>query len=462
MTDRVLIAEDEIDLLHGLGRTISMEIDCDIQLAENGKAALDIIRAQPVDLLLTDIQMPGMDGMELLKQTHAIDPYVTVVIMTAYGSIEQAVEAIKSGAYDFITKPFEEQQIVHVLTKGLERNRLIRENQRLQKEMADRKSFQGMVGASPVMVKVFDTIQMLGRTDVTVLIQGESGTGKEIAARAIHALSDRKDRDMVTVNCPALPENILESELFGYKKGAFTNADQDRAGLFAEAQGSTIFLDEIGDLSASLQTKLLRVLQEKEIKPLGDSQTHKVDVRILASTNQDLDQKIREGSFREDLYYRLKVAHLTLPPLRERKGDIPLLVDHLLDDAARLLNTGKKTISPGALNQFLAHSWPGNVRELQNTIQGVTALVKEEVIDSSHLSAFEAKPSFEMEISDLAGPYKPLKEQFLEKFTTTYVNQLLARTHGNVSEAAQLSQIKRQSLQKIFKRYQIDPAQFRR
>ncbi len=462
MTDRILIAEDEIDLLHGLGRTISMEIDCDIQLAENGKAALDIIRAQPVDLLLTDIQMPGMDGMELLKQTHAIDPYVTVVIMTAYGSIEQAVEAIKSGAYDFITKPFEEQQIVHVLTKGLERNRLIRENQRLQKEMADRKSFQGMVGASPVMVKVFDTIQMLGRTDVTVLIQGESGTGKEIAARAIHALSDRKDRDMVTVNCPALPENILESELFGYKKGAFTNADQDRAGLFAEAQGSTIFLDEIGDLSASLQTKLLRVLQEKEIKPLGDSQTHKVDVRILASTNQDLDQKIREGSFREDLYYRLKVAHLTLPPLRERKGDIPLLVDHLLDDAARLLNTGKKTISPGALNQFLAHSWPGNVRELQNTIQGVTALVKEEVIDSSHLSAFEAKPSFEMEISDLAGPYKPLKEQFLEKFTTTYVNQLLARTHGNVSEAAQLSQIKRQSLQKIFKRYQIDPAQFRR
>ena len=462
MTDRILIAEDEIDLLHGLGRTISMEIDCDIQLAENGKAALGIIRAQPVDLLLTDIQMPGMDGMELLKQTHAIDPYVTVVIMTAYGSIEQAVEAIKSGAYDFITKPFEEQQIVHVLTKGLERNRLIRENQRLQKEMADRKSFQGMVGASPVMVKVFDTIQMLGRTDVTVLIQGESGTGKEIAARAIHALSDRKDRDMVTVNCPALPENILESELFGYKKGAFTNADQDRAGLFAEAQGSTIFLDEIGDLSASLQTKLLRVLQEKEIKPLGDSQTHKVDVRILASTNQDLDQKIREGSFREDLYYRLKVAHLTLPPLRERKGDIPLLVDHLLDDAARLLNTGKKTISPGALNQFLAHSWPGNVRELQNTIQGVTALVKEEVIDSSHLSAFEAKPSFEMEISDLAGPYKPLKEQFLEKFTTTYVNQLLARTHGNVSEAAQLSQIKRQSLQKIFKRYQIDPAQFRR
>ena len=288
MTDRILIAEDEVDLLHGLGRTIAMEIDCDIQLVQNGRDALEIIQRQPVDLLLTDIRMPDMDGMELLKRTRAVDPYITVVIMTAYGTIEQAVEAIKGGAYDFITKPFEEQQMLHLLAKGLERNRLIRENQRLQQQMAARPSFQGMIGASPAMTTVFDTIQMLGRTDVTVLIRGESGTGKEMAARAIHALSRRRNREMVTVNCPALPENILESELFGYRKGAFTNATRDKAGLFAKAEGSTIFLDEIGDLSAPLQTKLLRVLQEKEIRPLGDNRTTTVDVRIMASTNQDL------------------------------------------------------------------------------------------------------------------------------------------------------------------------------
>ena len=219
MTDRILIAEDEIDLLHGLGRTIEMEIDCRIFLAQNGMEALEIIKRRPVDLLLTDIRMPDLDGMELLRRTRALDPYITVVLMTAYGTIELAVEAIKEGAYDFITKPFEERQILHVLAKGLERNRLVRENQRLQKQLASRGSFQNMIGGSTVMAKVFHTIQMLARTDVTVLIRGESGTGKEMAARAIHALSHRKGHAMVTVNCPALPENILESELFGYKKG---------------------------------------------------------------------------------------------------------------------------------------------------------------------------------------------------------------------------------------------------
>jgi len=461
MTDRILIAEDEVDLLHGLGRTIEMELDCDIALAQNGKDALAIIERQPVDLLLTDIRMPDMDGMELLKRTRAFDPYITVVVMTAYGTIEQAVDAIKNGAYDFITKPFEEQQILHLLGKGLERNRLIRENQRLQQQVAGRRTFQGMIGASPAMTKAFKTIQMMGRTDVTVLIRGESGTGKEMAARAIHARSRRKDREMVTVNCPALPENILESELFGYRKGAFTNATQDKAGLFAKAQGSTIFLDEIGDLSAPLQTKLLRVLQEKEIKPLGDNRTTTVDVRILASTNQDLEEKIKDHSFREDLYYRLNVAQLTLEPLRQRREDIPLLADHFLKAAAQELNTGVKTLSPRVMERFLAHAWPGNVRELENTIQGLTALVTGDTIEERHLPASKADARQDFDLPDMTSPYKPLKEHLLEQFTTAYVTQLLARTQGNVSLAAQQSRIKRQSLQKILKRYGIDPAQFR-
>ncbi len=461
MTDRILIAEDEIDLLKGLGRTIEMELECDIQLAGDGKSALEIIKRQPVDLLLTDIRMPDMDGMELLKQTRAIDPYITVVIMTAYGSIEQAVEAIKGGAYEFITKPFDEQEMIHILTKGLERNRLIRENQRLQKQLSDRKSFQNMIGGSPAMSKVFDAIQMLGRSDVTVLIRGESGTGKEMAARAIHSLGERKGREMVTVNCPALPESILESELFGYKKGAFTNASEDKAGLFKVADGSTIFLDEIGDLSASLQTKLLRVLQEKEIKPLGDNRTRKVDVRIMASTNQDLEQKINEGTFREDLYYRLNVARLVMPPLRKRVEDIPLLTDHFLKAAASDLSAETKSISPKVLERFLTYHWPGNVRELENTLQGLTALVKGDTIQVSHLPAFNAQPCPDLELPDFSAPYKLVKEQMLEKFTTEYVTQLLRRTEGNVSEAAHKSQIKRQSLQKILKRYAIDPARFR-
>ncbi len=462
MTDRILIAEDEPDLLNGLGRTLQMEMDCDIQLAQDGKAALEVIKRQPVDLLLTDIRMPDMDGMELLRQTRTIDPYITVVVMTAYGSIEQAVAAIKEGAYDFITKPFEEQAMIHILTKGLERNRLIRENQRLQKQVSGRKSFQGMVGISPAMIQVFESIKMLGRSDVTVLIQGESGTGKEMAARAIHALSNRNHREMVTVNCPALPENILESELFGYKKGAFTNAAQDQPGLFAEARNSTIFLDEIGDISVPLQTKLLRVLQEKEIKPLGHNRTVKVDVRIIASTNQDLEKKIGDGTFRKDLYYRLNVARLEMPPLRHRREDIALLADRFLKSVAEELNVPPKTMAPGVLEWFLSHSWPGNVRELENTIQGLTALVKSDTIDVSHLPALKSKPCVDLATPELSMPYKNLKERFLETFTTEYVTQLLTITGGNVSEAAQRSQIQRQSLQKIMKRYGIDPAQFRK
>lgn len=461
MTDLILIAEDEIDLLHGLARTIEMEIDCDIKIAENGSSALEILQKKPVDLLLTDIRMPDMDGMALLNATRSLDPYITVVIMTAYGSIDQAVAAIKGGAYDFIAKPFEEQQIIHVITKGLERNRLIRENQRLQNQMAGKKSFHGMIGVAPAMMKAFNSIQMLGRTDVTVLIRGESGTGKEMAAQAIHALSRRNARQMVTVNCPALPESILESELFGYKKGAFTNATHDKAGLFSDADGSTIFLDEIGDLSASLQTKLLRVLQEKEIKPLGDNHTQKVDVRIMASTNQDLEQKISNGSFREDLYYRLNVARLDMPPLSRRMEDVPLLVDHFLKTAARELDTMAKTIAPQAIEGLLSHNWPGNVRELENTIQGLTALVKGDTIEREHLPAFKAKACLELDVLDMGTPYKVLKEQLIETFTTAYVTQLLKMTNGNVTEAAHKSQIKRQSLQKIFKRYRMDPSQFR-
>ncbi len=461
MKDSILIVDDEIDLLMGLKRTIQLEIDCDIFTATSGHDALNIVKNEPIDLLLADIRMPEMDGMELFQKVKDIDPYITVVLMTAYGSIELAVQAIKGGAYDFISKPFNNDRLIHVLHKGLERNRLLRENARLSREICDKAPFQNMVGMSKPMRRVFEAIQMLARTDVTVLILGESGTGKDLAAQAIHALSKRRHRPMVTVNCPTLPESILESELFGYKKGAFTNASHDKKGLFEEADGSTIFLDEIGDLPIQIQTKLLRVLQEKEIKPLGDNKTRKVDVRIIASTNQDLQKKMEENLFREDLYYRLNVATLKMPSLREIKEDIPLLVEHFMEKSACELGIEPKMITPEALEAFFAYDWPGNIRELENTIRGINAMTPESTIDVQHLPFKKKTSQISIKEFDLTEPYRVLKMRVLEEFTTKYVSNLLNKTHGNVTLAAEISGIKRQSLQKIIKKYNIPVEKFR-
>ncbi len=461
MKDCILIVEDEVDLLHGLQRTIPLEIDCEVRIAASAREALAILESEPVDLLLADIQMPEMSGMELLRRTRRIDDAITIVMMTAYGTIEQAVEANKEGAYDFIRKPIDEEKLVHVIRKGLERNRLVRENQRLLKALCDISPFQDMVGQSEGMQKIFKAIQTVAQTGVTVLIRGESGTGKEMAARAVHRLSPRRSRSLVTVNCPALPESILESELFGYRKGAFTHATTDKKGLFSEADGSSIFLDEIGDLSPTLQTKLLRVLQEKEIKPLGETRTRRVDVRIIASTNQDLEAKMQAGTFRDDLYYRLHVAALVMPPLRERTEDILPLVDHFIRKTACELEITPKTLTDGARDMLLRHGWPGNVRELENTIRGVMAMTPGAMIATGNFQNWRPVEGLAEASPDTDLPYKVVKDQVLEQFTTAYVTRLLEKTGGNVSLAAERSGIKRQSLQKILKRYQIDPERFR-
>ncbi len=461
MTDAILVVDDERDLLVGLQRTISLEMDCRVLSADNAREALDILTGEPIDVVLADIRMPGMDGLALAREIQKKDPLVTVILMTAFGTIEQAVEAIKDGAYDFIRKPFDEQELTRLLRKGLERNRLLRENRRLQEAVDQTAPLHNMIGIGVKMRQVFASIQMLARSDVTALLLGESGTGKEMAARAIHALSQRGARELVVVNCPALPENILESELFGYRKGAFTNAVQDKKGLFEEADGSTILLDEIGDLSLALQTKLLRVLQEKEIKPLGSTHTRQVDVRILASTNRDLGARLKEGAFREDLYYRLNVATLTLPPLRERREDLPLLIEHFLNKAADELAVPVKSLSPEGRENLMRRHWAGNIRELENVIRGLTALTPQAEIRLEHLPSEEPQADLCSGDIDLARPYKVLKDEVLEKFTTEYIVNLLEQTGGNVTMAAQISGIQRQSLQKIFKRYNISPETFR-
>ncbi len=454
--DTILVVDDESDLVRGLQRTIAMEIDCRVLIADSGEQALDILSREAVDVVLADILMPRMDGLTLLDEIKRRDPAVTVVIMTAYATIEKAVEAIKKGAYDLIQKPIDETRLFHLLRKGLELNRLVRENARLSEEVGRKRTLGSMVGRSRPMREVFEKIQMLAQSDVTVLIRGDTGTGKDLAARSIHKLSRRGRRSLITVNCPALPETILESELFGYRKGAFTHATDDHAGMFDQADGSSIFLDEIGDLTPAVQTKLLRVLQDKEIRPLGSSRSHVVDVRILAATNQDLEKKIGDGRFREDLFYRLNVATLTLPALDQIREDIPLLVDHFLGLVAREQDKTGKRVAPEVLNHLMERDWPGNTRQLENLIRGWYAMIPETDITLRRLAA-DAQPMVCTPAPmDLARPYQDLKDQAIEAFTRDYLKRLLGKTGGNVSAAAQISGMKRQSLQKIIRRYDID------
>lgn len=462
MPPHILVVDDEPDMLQLLKRSLEPDLRCRVETASSGEAALHLLSQRPFDLMLADIKMPGMDGMALLETIRKSYPSLTVVMMTAYGHIDLAVEAMRAGAYDFIAKPFEHDALVLRLEKALERNRLIQENLRLQTRCRDGFSFQQMIGQSPAMQRVFEAIQMVAKNDLTVLITGESGTGKDMTARAVHALSLRSKGPYVAVNCPTVPENILESELFGYKKGAFTHATQNRIGLFQEANGGTIFLDEIGDISPAIQTKLLRVLQEKEIKPLGDARSIQVDVRIVASTNQDLKAKIRRQEFREDFFYRLNVLPIHLPPLRERAGDIPLLANHLMEKHCDELKKSRKTISPELMAIFKRRYWEGNIRELENiVIQGIL-FSPEEAIRPQDVGLKEgSKSTASLDNSYKGLPYKAAKEKNLQHFNDAYIGHLLAECDGNVSQAARLCGLERQALQQVMRRYGIKAEQYR-
>jgi DNA-binding NtrC family response regulator len=463
MKETLLVVDDEQDMLLLLKRSLEPNLECRVETALSGREALRIVQERPIDLILADIRMPDMDGLELLQQVSQQQPWLTVVLMTAYGCIELAVEAIKAGAYDFITKPFDHDSLVLTVGKALERSRLLRENLRLQRCVQGESAFQHLVGRSRAMQRVYEALQMVAKTDLTVLITGESGTGKDLAARAIHALSSRSRQPFVVVNCPAVPEHILESELFGYRKGAFTHATQNRIGLFQEAHGGSIFLDEIGDISTAIQTKLLRVLQEKEIKPLGDTRSIQVDVRVLASTNRKLEEKIRRGEFREDLYYRLNVLPIVLPPLRERREDIPHLVDHFLTKRGAELGKPPKTVSLELMNLFLKAPWEGNVRQLENIIlRGVLFAPREEIRpeDVGFDQTVAGRPSGgEIDFTQLL--YRDAKEDALRRFNAEYLGKLLETAHGNVSQAAQRCGLERQGLQQIMRRYGIRAEDYR-
>jgi DNA-binding NtrC family response regulator len=463
MDRSILIVDDERDMLQLLKRILEPDLKCRAETASSGEQALKVLTEQSFDLVLADIKMPGMDGLELLELIKRDYPDLTVVMMTAYGHIEMAVEAMKSGAYDFITKPFEQDALVLRLEKALERSGLLKENQRLQRRCRDENVFQDLVGKSEVMKRLYETIQMVAKTDLTVLITGESGTGKDLTARAIHALSNRSRQNFVAVNCPTVPENILESELFGYKKGAFTHATQNKIGLFQEAHRGTIFLDEIGDISPTIQTKLLRVLQEKEIKPLGDTRTVLVNVRILASTNQNLEEKIERGEFREDFYYRLNVVPIRLPALREHREDIPVIVSHLLERHCVKLDKPLKRISSGLMEQLLQRPWKGNVRELENVIMRGILFAGGDEITPEDVGVAAAHP--DVPVLDNPGEpssYRAAKEKTLLSFNRSYLGRLLSMHNGNVTQAAKTCGLERQALQQIMRRYGISADDFRK
>jgi len=462
MQKSILIIDDELDMLQLLKRSLEPDLKCHIATAQSGKEALQQIAQQPFDLVLADIKMPEMDGLELLELIKRDHPNMTVVMMTAFGGVETAVEAMRNGAYDFISKPFDHETILVRLEKALERSSLIQENYRLQMECKDRQVFQKLVGNSQIMNRLYETIQMVAKTDLTVLITGESGTGKELAARAVHNLSLRSKNAFVAVNCPTLPENILESELFGYKKGAFTHASHDKIGLFQEAHKGSIFLDEIGDITPAIQTKLLRVLQEKEIKPLGDTKSITVDVRIIASTNQNLEEKIKISEFREDVYYRLNVLPIKLPALREHPEDIPLIANHLLEKHCLLLDKPAKKISPELMDIFVQKKWEGNVREMENVImQGILFSSGDEIRPRDVNLNSNRRSARRLESADNNLPYKAAKEITLKQFNHSFIGRLLEEYNGNVSQTARHCGLERQALQQIMRRYNISAEDYR-
>jgi DNA-binding NtrC family response regulator len=461
----VMIVDDEPDMLSMLRLVIQKKCDCDVITAGSGLIALDKLRDSRPDVILTDIKMPDLDGLELLKKIREQDETISVVIMTGYGTIDMAVQALKDGAYDFLQKPFDKDHIIRVVKHCFERTTLLRTNQTLQRQLRDYVLPEGFVGQSPTLKRALDLIARVANTDATILIRGESGTGKEVAARALHNLSNRHKRSMVTVNCPALPEHILESELFGYTKGAFTGALQEKKGLFLEADTSTILLDEIADIPVSVQTKLLRVLQEKEIQPLGQNKTFKIDVRVVASTNQDLEAKIRAGEFREDLFYRLNVVTITMPSLEEMREDIPLLIHHYLSHFKQQYNRESLNISPDVLQHLYKRKWPGNVRELRNTIKRIVLLATEgkveiEDIDPNAGQNTTSRPTEKFDdFNDLS--YNDAKAEIVKRFSISYLRNLLLIHQGNVTNAATACGIERQGLQRLMRRYGLASSDFK-
>ncbi|SHH95924.1 sigma-54-dependent transcriptional regulator [Desulfofustis glycolicus] len=460
----LLVIDDEENMCHVL-KVLLERHGYQVTTETAAERALALLESETFSFILCDVRMPGMDGLSFIKKASERLNDCPVIMMSAYGSVESAIEAMKAGAYDFISKPFKTDEVLLALKKAEEREQLKRENVTLREQIAEISGglrFGSMVAASPLMAELFEVAERIAHYNTTVLISGESGTGKELIARGIHRASPRRDKPFVAVNCGSIPANLLESELFGHVRGAFTGADTERKGLFREADGATLFLDEIGELPQPMQVKLLRVLQEQEVRPVGSGKTAKVDVRVLAATARRLEEQVAGGAFREDLYYRLNVMPLTVPPLRDRKEDIPPLCLHFIKKFNTSLDVQVQGIRPAAMSRLLEYRWPGNVRELENILQRAMVLTQSGYIEEEHVPEVVTKnvtadvclvDSCRIDMIDGNLSIKQAQRQMEARM----IMLALARCAGNKSKAATLLDLSYPSLLSKIKQYGLEP-----
>jgi len=436
---QILIVDDENIVRESL-RDWLCAVGYDVFTAASGEDALPIIKDKKITIMVTDLVMPGMNGIELMKEAKKIVPTMDAVIITAHATIQSAIDAIREGAYDYIEKPFCPEKVEHLIQNLVEHQALIEENIYLRKKIKDRYQFGGIIAKSSKMLKIIELVKTVAPTSATVLITGETGTGKEVVARAIHHQSGRRSKPFIATSCAALPESLLESELFGHEKGSFTGALGQKKGKFEAAHNGTLFLDEIGEINANTQVHLLRALEEKKITRVGGNEVISVDVRVIAATNKDLKAHVKDGHFREDLYYRLKVVSIELPPLKDRKEDILLLADFFLKKYATENNKGQRELAPEVIEFMLNYSWPGNVRELENMIEHGVILSKDRFISLAELPQDIIHPS-------------PLEERTIEAVTKSHILNVLEETEGNISQAAEILGVQRMTLYNKLKKY---------
>lgn len=455
--DKILVADDEQSMREFLEIMLKKE-GYKVALASNGEEVTKMIEKDIFDLILLDIRMPKLDGISALKKIKSVNPETIVIMITAYASADTAIQAMKEGAYDYITKPFKVDEIKLIIRNALEKKQLQKENLLLKQVVKERYHFDNILGQSPKMLDLYDLLEKVSPTKTNILITGESGTGKELVAKAIHYNSPRKDKPFVTLNCGAIPESLIESELFGHMKGAFTDAIATKKGLFEVADEGTIFLDEISELPLLMQVKLVRVLQDKEFKRVGGTEDIRVDVRIISATNKDLEEAVREKRFREDLFYRLNVIQIKLPPLRERREDIPLLAEHFLKKYSRELNKNITKISPDALQILLQYDYPGNVRELQNIIERAVALETGSELSSQNLHSYlNEQPSVKKGLFDLEIPKEGIDlERVVEDLERTLLLKALDKTKGIKKKAAELLHINFRSMRYRLEKYGLN------
>jgi DNA-binding NtrC family response regulator len=462
MTSRILVVEDEHAIRLALKGLLTRE-GYGVELAEDGERAIELLGSEVFDLVITDLALGrGASGMDVLRAAKEMRDDVGVVMITAHGSEKIAVEAMKTGADDYVPKPFDNDELRVVVARALDRHRLERENRRLREQIQRDYGFDQLIGSGPAMHRVFETIQKVAETDLSVMIQGESGTGKELVAQALHTSSARRSRPFIAVNCAAINRELVESELFGHEKGAFTGADAQRIGRFEAADGGTIFLDEIGDMAPETQSKVLRVLEERKLERVGSTETIEVDVRVVSATHRDLAEAVRANDFREDLYYRLNVVEIDLPPLRARVEDLAALSDRFLGQVAERLGREKKSLGESALHRLSRHGWPGNVRELRNVLERAAVLAPHSVIQAEDLQLDGDVVEPSAGPPDLELPFSEAKRQTVESFEREYLSEALREHEGNVSRTASAIGMVRQSLQQKIRELGLKADEFRR